>query len=319
MMWTAFLTELQNTGGQYDKWKLAWMLSPLIWYSPLFILDGIVAPVTLEDVVVPICSIFGMIVMFVTFRMIKGRVDAAKEELMSRWVPCFRNSGLTLSYRARTVTSGRKNKQTTYTWYEITLRNEVRPKLYEIARDKGVGYETTPAPAAAAVQMQQIQVTVPPGGASQPLLGTVLEVVPPLPTMVDIFKRDLGIDDKLNIKEVVDRACAELGVDTQGPLIQRAQECWKMLSSPPGVEAGAADHAAQPRSPRTKRGETQPQTTTTTTGPLREGDRIEARFRRREKYYPGRIRTDRGDGTYFVNYDDGTSEARVRGDMIRKV
>ena len=92
-----------------------------------------------------------MIVMFVTFRMIKGRVDAAKEELMSRWVPCFRNSGLTLSYRARTVTSGRKNKQTTYTWYEITLRNEVRPKLYEIARDKGVGYETTPAPAAAAV------------------------------------------------------------------------------------------------------------------------------------------------------------------------
>ena len=62
MMWTAFLTELQNTGGQYDKWKLAWMLSPLIWYSPLFILDGIVAPVTLEDVVVPICSIFGMMV-----------------------------------------------------------------------------------------------------------------------------------------------------------------------------------------------------------------------------------------------------------------
>ena len=59
--------------------------------------------------------------------------------------------------------------------------------------------------------------------------------------------------------------------------------------------------------------------TMTTMGAFREGDRIEARFRGREKYYPGQIRTDRGDGTYFVNYDDGTSEARVFGDMIRKV
>ena len=58
--------------------------------------------------------------------------------------------------------------------------------------------------------------------------------------------------------------------------------------------------------------------TMTTMGAFREGDRIEARFRGREKYYPGQIRTDRGDGTYDVSYDDGTTEMRVREDLIRK-
>ena len=53
-------------------------------------------------------------------------------------------------------------------------------------------------------------------------------------------------------------------------------------------------------------------------GTFREGDRVEARFRGREKYYPGQIRTDRGDGTYDVSYDDGTTEMRVREDLIRK-
>ena len=53
-------------------------------------------------------------------------------------------------------------------------------------------------------------------------------------------------------------------------------------------------------------------------GAFREGDRIEARFRGREKYYPGGILTDRGDGTYDVRYDDGTTETHVREDLIRK-
>ena len=53
-------------------------------------------------------------------------------------------------------------------------------------------------------------------------------------------------------------------------------------------------------------------------GAFREGDRIEARFRGREKYYPGGILTDRGDGTYDVRYDDGATETRVREDLIRK-
>ena len=51
-------------------------------------------------------------------------------------------------------------------------------------------------------------------------------------------------------------------------------------------------------------------------GAFREGDRVEARFRGREKYYPGTIRTDRGDGTYDVSYDDGATETRVREDHI---
>merc|ERR1719197_1910875 len=52
-------------------------------------------------------------------------------------------------------------------------------------------------------------------------------------------------------------------------------------------------------------------------GAFREGDRVEARFRGREKYYPGTIRTDRGNGTYDVSYDDGATETRVREDHIR--
>ncbi|KAH8065394.1 tudor domain-containing protein [Aureococcus anophagefferens] len=47
------------------------------------------------------------------------------------------------------------------------------------------------------------------------------------------------------------------------------------------------------------------------------GDRVAARFRGREKYYPGKIRTDRGDGTYDVSYDDGATETRVREDLVR--
>ena len=36
-------------------------------------------------------------------------------------------------------------------------------------------------------------------------------------------------------------------------------------------------------------------------GRMRVGDRIEARYRGRSRYYPGRIARDRGDGTFDVD------------------
>ena len=50
---------------------------------------------------------------------------------------------------------------------------------------------------------------------------------------------------------------------------------------------------------------------------LGEGDKVEANFRGRGKWYPGRISRDRGDGTYDVAYDDGESEMRVGAELIR--
>ena len=49
-----------------------------------------------------------------------------------------------------------------------------------------------------------------------------------------------------------------------------------------------------------------------------EGDKVEARYRGREKYYPGKITRDRGDGTYDISYDDGERETRVEERLIRK-
>ncbi len=44
---------------------------------------------------------------------------------------------------------------------------------------------------------------------------------------------------------------------------------------------------------------------------------MEARYRGREKYYPGRVSKDRGDGTYDIDYDDGEKEVRVKESLIR--
>ena len=49
---------------------------------------------------------------------------------------------------------------------------------------------------------------------------------------------------------------------------------------------------------------------------LREGDAVEANYRGRGKYYTGKIRQDRGDGTYDIDYDDGERETRVRENLI---
>ena len=53
-------------------------------------------------------------------------------------------------------------------------------------------------------------------------------------------------------------------------------------------------------------------------GRLREGDKIEARYRGRSRYYPGRIARDRNDGTYDVDYDDGEKETHVLEEYIKQ-
>ena len=114
--------------------------------------------------------------------------------------------------------------------------------------------KTTAAPAPQAVEsatpMQVVQAqpifvqprpvvaeveVAPPMG--QPVAGTSYPQVPadapPLLTMVELFKRQLGLDMKLNMQEVVEQACVHLGVDaTQGNLVEKAQKCWVLLGSP---------------------------------------------------------------------------------------
>jgi ankyrin repeat protein/WD40 repeat protein len=52
---------------------------------------------------------------------------------------------------------------------------------------------------------------------------------------------------------------------------------------------------------------------------LCEGDAVKVRYRGREKYYPGKIRRDRGEGKYDIAYDDGERETRVEARFIRKL
>src|SRR3546814_15920711 len=54
-------------------------------------------------------------------------------------------------------------------------------------------------------------------------------------------------------------------------------------------------------------------------GLLREGTKVEARYRGRGRYYPGVIARTRADGTYDIDYDDGEKETGVRGELVRVV
>src|SRR3546814_2217301 len=54
-------------------------------------------------------------------------------------------------------------------------------------------------------------------------------------------------------------------------------------------------------------------------GLLREGTKVEARYRGRGRYYPGVIARTRADGTYEIDYDDGEKETSVRGELVRVV
>ena len=49
-----------------------------------------------------------------------------------------------------------------------------------------------------------------------------------------------------------------------------------------------------------------------------EGDKVEANYRGRGRFYPGHIRTDNYDGTYDIDYDDGEKESGVRKELIRR-
>ena len=50
---------------------------------------------------------------------------------------------------------------------------------------------------------------------------------------------------------------------------------------------------------------------------LEEGAKVEANYRGRGKWYPGKIVRDRFDGTFDVDYEDGEKETRVDKDLIR--
>ena len=53
---------------------------------------------------------------------------------------------------------------------------------------------------------------------------------------------------------------------------------------------------------------------------LCEGDAVEVRYRGREKYYPGKISRDRGEGKYDIAYDkNGVRETGVEARLIRKL
>ena len=52
---------------------------------------------------------------------------------------------------------------------------------------------------------------------------------------------------------------------------------------------------------------------------LSEGNRVEARYRGRSRYYPGRIQSANRDGTYDIDYDDGERDRGVRAELIRSL
>jgi hypothetical protein len=52
---------------------------------------------------------------------------------------------------------------------------------------------------------------------------------------------------------------------------------------------------------------------------LSEGAAVEARYKGRERYFPGTVAHVNSDGTYDINYDDGTPELGVSPELVRAV
>jgi len=52
-------------------------------------------------------------------------------------------------------------------------------------------------------------------------------------------------------------------------------------------------------------------------GGFREGDRVEARYGGKTRWYGAKVMREREDGTYDLLYDDGDKEMRVRAELIR--
>ena len=49
------------------------------------------------------------------------------------------------------------------------------------------------------------------------------------------------------------------------------------------------------------------------------GDRVEARYRGKSKWYKGKVTRVNSDDTYDIEYDDGDTERRVRKSLVRKI
>ena len=52
-------------------------------------------------------------------------------------------------------------------------------------------------------------------------------------------------------------------------------------------------------------------------GGIREGSKVEARYRGKSRYYPGVVRRENRDGTFDIDYDDGEKEMFVAEELIR--
>merc|ERR1712159_519670 len=52
---------------------------------------------------------------------------------------------------------------------------------------------------------------------------------------------------------------------------------------------------------------------------LEEGMKVEARYRGKSRYYPGKIRRVDRDGTFDIDYDDGEREMGVAEELIRSL
>ncbi|OQR88598.1 hypothetical protein ACHHYP_06727, partial [Achlya hypogyna] len=50
---------------------------------------------------------------------------------------------------------------------------------------------------------------------------------------------------------------------------------------------------------------------------LKVGTKVEARYKGKSKYYPGKIAKAHSDGSYDIDYDDGEKEKRIEMDLIR--
>lgn len=72
------------------------------------------------------------------------------------------------------------------------------------------------------------------------------------------------------------------------------------------------------RSPRSRSAQRGMETETEDeTDEIKEGDRVEARFKGGAKYYPGKITRVNRDGSYAILYDDGDRELRVKPSFVR--
>lgn len=72
------------------------------------------------------------------------------------------------------------------------------------------------------------------------------------------------------------------------------------------------------RSPRNKLDDSEDEVDLYATNSFRLGQRVQARFKGRSKYYPAKVTKVHKDGTYNLAYDDGDREQRVPGSYIKE-